>query len=127
MKKVLVVTCVVCALIGVGIGNLALGNSAVKGDEPAMMVSPSTIVLAKVGAVTVHTNIPEGTVAPGTVTLDGVAPILTWADDCGHLAARFAVADLALEPADEVTLTLRGAYIGCAGETFAVEDVVRVK
>ena len=126
MKKVLVVTCVVCALIGVGIGNLALGNSAVKGDEPAMMVSPSTIVLAKVGAVTVHTNIPEGTVAPGTVTLDGVAPILTWADDCGHLAARFAVADLALQPG-RVTLTLCGTYVGDDADTFAAEDVVRVK
>ena len=126
MKKILIVVGMGCAVIGLGLGSAALGNGGVKGGEPGMMVSPQTIVLSKIVAVTVHTNIPEGTVAPGTVTLDGVAPILTWADDCGHLAARFAVADLALQPG-RVTLTLCGTYVGDDADTFAAEDVVRVK
>ena len=127
MKKILIVVGMGCAVIGLGLGSTALGNGGVKGNEPGMMVSPQTIVLSKISALTVHTNIPEVSVDSGTVTLNGIAPVAVWADDCGHLAARFAVADLALEPADEVTLTLRGAYIGGAGETFTVEDVVRVK
>jgi len=124
MKKVLVVTVVLCALIGLGLGQATLGNGGVKGDPPGMMVSPQTIVLRMIDAVTVHTNISEERVADGTVTLDGVAPLAVWADDCGHLAARFAVADLALVPG-KVTLTLRGDYT--AGGTFTVTDQVRVK
>ena len=127
MKKFLIVVGMGCALIGLCLGSAALGNGGVKGDEPGMMVSPQTIVLGKVGAVTVHTNIPAVTVDPGTVTLNDVAPVGVWADDCGHLAARFAVADLNLEPADEVTLTLRGVYTSGPEKDFAVEDVVRVK
>ena len=112
----------VCALVG----SVALGNMAVKGDDPAMMVSPQTIVLAKVAGVTVHTNIPEGLVAPGSVTLNGVAPLAVWADDCGHLAARFAVGDLALSPGN-VVLTLQGAYAGDDAGNFSADDEVRVK
>jgi hypothetical protein len=113
--------------MGLGISGLAFGNSAVKGDEPAMMVSPQTIVLAKVDTVTVHTNIPATTVAGETVTLDGAAALAVWADDLGHLAARFAVADLGLEPAPAVVLTLSGAYIDPAAGTFSAQDTVRVK
>jgi len=133
MRNVLAVTGMVglCALMGLGISGLAFGNSAVKGDAPAMMVSPQTIVLAKVGAVTVHTNIPAGLVDYESVTLDGATPLGVWADDCGHLAARFAVADLALEPARAVTLTLRGTLVDPeTGEpvgTFEAQDTVRVK
>ena len=81
MKKILVVTVVLCALIGLGLGQATLGNGGVKDDQPGMMVSPQTIVLAKVDALTVHTNIPEASVADGTVTLDGVSPLDVWADD----------------------------------------------
>jgi hypothetical protein len=124
MKKILVATVVVCALIGLGLGEATLGNGGVRGTQPGMMVSPQTIVLAKVATVTVHTNITETRVADGTVTLDGVAPLEVWADDCGDLAARFAVADLGLVPGD-VTLTLSGDY--AAGGTFTATDLVRVK
>ena len=125
MKKALTATAILCILIGLGLGSAALGNGGVKGDQPGMMVSPQTIVLAKVSAVTVHTNIPFVSVVPGTLTLDGFAPVAVWADDCGHIAARFAVADLGLEPG-EVTLTLCGNY-AFSGETFAATDMVRVK
>ena len=116
-----------CALMGLGISGLAFGNSAVKGDAPAMMVSPQTIVLAKISAVTVHTNIPAAAVAGETVTLNGAAALAVWADDCGHLAARFAVADLGLEPTEAVVLTLSGAYVDPDAGTFAAQDTVRVK
>ena len=124
MKKILVATVVLCALIGLGLGEATRGNGGVRGDQPGMMVSPQMIVLAKVTAVTVHTNIPEASVADGTVTLNGVAPLDVWADDCGDLVARFAVADLGLVPG-EVTLTLSGDY--AAGGTFTATDLVRVK
>jgi len=96
MEKALIAGMVGVVLLGLGFST-ALGNRGVKSDEPAMMASPQTIVLGKVDAVTVHTNIP---------------------------AARFAAADLDL-PAGEVTLTLYGSYT--AGGTFAVEDVLNVK
>lgn len=127
MRKALSVSVALCVLVGLGVGSIAFGNMAVKGDDPAMMVSPKTIVLGKVSAITVHTNIPAAAVVSSTVTLNGVAPVgSVWADDLGHLAARFAVADLGLEPG-EATLTLCGTYIGEAGETFTAENVVRVK
>ena len=127
MEKVLIAAGTVCAVISLGLGGAAFGNGGVKGIKPGMMVSPQTIVLSKISAVTVHTNIPEVSVVPGSVTLDYVAPVDVWADDCGHLAARFDLADLDLQPDEEVTLTLRGTYIGPDEDTFAVTDVVRVK
>jgi hypothetical protein len=117
--------------MGLGISGLALGNSAVKGDDPGMMVSPQTIVLAKISTVTVHTNIPATTVAGETVTLDGAPALDVWADDCGDLAARFAVDALGLEPAEAVELTLAGTLVDPeTGEpvgTFEAKDTVRVK
>ena len=124
MKKFAIVMGAVCVVAGAGL-TAALGNGAVRGDEPAMMVSPQTIMLAKVSAVAVHTNVPAADVAPASLTLDGVAATEVWADDCGHVAARFAVADLDLAPADAVELTLAGAYADGGG--FTATDVVRVK
>lgn len=127
MKRILIIAVIGCAMFSLGLAGVALGNGGVKGDPPSMMVSPQTIVLSKIAAITVHTNIPAVSVDSATVTLNDVPPIGVWADDCGDLAARFAVADLALEPADEVVLTLRGAYIDEVEGIFAAEDVVRVK
>ena len=126
MKKALTAAGILCVLIGLGLGSAALGNGGVKGDLPGMMVSPQMIVLAKVSAVTVHTNIPYDSVVlvPGSLTLDEIAPAAVWADDCGDIVARFKVADLGLEPG-EVTLTLDGAYV--SGGTFTATDTVRVK
>lgn len=125
MKKFLVATGVVCAVIGLGLGSAALGNGRFKCLDPSMAVSPHTVVLSEISAVTVHTNIPKSSVDLSTVTLDYVEPMYMWADDCGHLAARFSVDELGLVPADAVTLTLRGTLN--SGVTFAPEDVVRVK
>lgn len=103
---------------------IAMANKAVEGDEPAMMISPNTIVLAKVGIITIHTNIPAVIVEPGSIELDGVAPIGVGIDDCGHLVAKFRVADLDLKPG-RTTLTLSGTFKD--GSTFSAADTVRVK
>jgi len=110
-----------------GAGNVVFGNGGVKGNDPGMMVSPQMIVLSKISTVTVHTNIPVVSVDAGTVTLNGVAATSVWADDCGHLAVRFAVAKLALEPSNAVTLTMCGDYVNGPETGFVVQDVVKVK
>lgn len=124
MKRILVVVGIAYVLIGLMFGSMALGSKAVKGDDPAMKVSPHTIVLGKVDTVTVHTNIPCSTVDTGTVRLETVEAEDVWADDCGDLAARFAVTELELDPGD-VTLTLCGIYTD--GEALEATDTVWVK
>ena len=125
MKKSLVAVVALASLAGLLLGSIAIGNGALDPGEPAIMISPQMIVLAKISGVTVHSNIPARSVATGTVALDGVSPVAVWADDRGHLAARFAVADLGLAPG-EATLTLTGDYIE-PGASFAAADDVRVK
>ena len=124
MTRTLLVATVICGLLGIGLAGISLASSAVDGDGPAMMVSPSTIVLAKVDTVTVHTNIRASSVEAGSLDLDGAAPIDVGVDDCGDIVAKFAVADLGLEPG-EATLTLSGAFED--GGLFSASDVVRVK
>jgi len=124
MRKTLFGIVALCGLLGLGLVGNVLANSAVAGDVPAMMASPQMIVLAKVSDITVHTNIPYGTVFPGSVELNNVAASGVWADDCGHLVARFAVKALELTPG-KVTLTLTGLFRD--GAAFAATDVVSVK
>lgn len=119
MAKLSVVFLVVGSIVG-----LAWANSAVDGDVPAIMVSPSTIVLARVSTVTVHTNIPAADVVPESLALNGVAPTSVYVDDCGDIVAKFAVANLGLEPG-AATLTLCGDYD--AGGSFSASDSVIVK
>jgi len=124
MKKRLFGVLALCGLLGIGLAGVAAGSGAVGGDEPAMMVSPSTIVLAKVAAVTIHTNIPASTVEVGSLDLDGAAPTGIGVDSRGHIVIKFAIADLDLAPG-EATLTLSGALKD--GTEFSATDVVRVK
>ena len=93
-----------------------------------IQVSPNVIVLrSKTPALTVHTTIQAGTVATGTVTLNGtIAPTSTFADDNGDLVARFnsdQVKGIASPPS--VTLTLTG--VTRDGEQFQGSQTVLVK
>ena len=124
MKKGLLEAVVLCGILGVGLAGMAMANGALEGDVPAMMVSPSTIVLAKVDIVSVHTNVPATLVASDSLKLDGVAPRHVYTDNLGHIAAKFAVADLALKPG-RVTLTLNGVLED--GGDFSASDTVTVK
>ena len=131
MKKTFFKIVVLCGILGIGLAGIAMANSAVDGEGPCMMVSPSTIVLANdnVDTVTVHTNISASTVKEGSLTLDDAAPVGVWVDDCGHIVARFWIADLGLpESVDEpvaVTLTLCGDLTGDP-TNFSAEDTVMV-
>ncbi|MBN1508282.1 MAG: hypothetical protein JW955_15650 [Sedimentisphaerales bacterium] len=124
MKKRLLVVVVLCGLLATGLAGIALANGALESDTPAIMVSPNTIVLAKVSTVSVHTNIPAAAVVPGSLDLDGVAPTSVYVDNLGHIAAKFAVVDLDLSPGP-VTLTLSGDLTD--GTCFSASDVVTVK
>jgi hypothetical protein len=124
MKRNIVGVAVICGLLGVGLAGIVMANGAVEGDPWGMMVSPSTIVLAKISALTVHTNIPFGLVVPGSVDLDGVAPSGIGRDSLGHIVLKFALADLDLAPGD-ATLTLSGDLT--TGTSFSETDDVRVK
>ena len=124
MKNTLLGAVLLIGMIVIGMTRIALANSAVDGDAPAMMVSPSVIVLAKVDTVTVHTNIAATTVDAGSLALDGVAPTSIGVDDLGHITAKFALADLGLSPG-VVILTLTGTFTD--GGTFSACDTVRVR
>jgi hypothetical protein len=126
MKRNLVVVGIAYVVAGLMFGSMALGSKAVTGG--AMKVSPHTIVLGKVDTVTVHTGIAYDTVQEGTVTLEGAPANDVWADDCGDLAARWAVDDVLdgeYDPFTSVELTLKASYED--GGTFEATDTVRVK
>lgn len=124
MDKTFLGVVALCGLLGLGLAGMAMANGALAGGEESIMVSPSTIVLAKVDTVTVHTNIAATAVEAGSLDLDNVAPISVYADSLGHVVAKFRVADLNLEPGS-VTLTLSGDYKDGGG--FSASDTVTVK
>jgi len=124
MRKVLSAVLVVCGMIGLVCAGVAMGNGALPDGEPAIMVSPAVIVLAKVSTVTVHTNVPADLDDLSTVYLNEASPVGVCADDCGDLVARFLVADLDLS-AGQAALTLSCSYEDGSG--FSATDVVRVK
>lgn len=113
-----------CALLVLGLAGNAMANGAVDGDEPAMMVSPSVIVLSKVDTVTVHTNIFYSCVNTTDLNLDGAVPISIGADSRGHLVAKFAVSDLELSPG-RATLTLYVSLLD--GPVLSLADTVGVR
>ena len=126
MRKMLFAVLAVCCMIGLMSARVAMGNGALRdSSEDAIMVSPATIVLDKVSEVTVHTNVPAGLVDSADIDLNGVEPVEVWADNCGDLVARFAVADLELAPG-EVELTLTALYADGTG-AFSAMDAVTVK
>jgi len=123
MRRV-AVTVAVWILASLGLGGDLGANGAVDGSTADMMISPPTVVLAKVSQVTVHTNIPLSTVIPASVTLDGVAASGVWADTLGHLAARFEVAGLGLAPGVR-TVVFAGLFVD--GREFSMTAEVRVR
>jgi len=124
MKKSLGLALLTCGVLSLAFAGMAMANGALEGDAPAIMVSPSTIVLAKVDTISVHTNVPAVAVVAESLDLNGIAPTGVYVDNLGHIAAKFAVADLGLEPG-EATLTLSGDFEG--GGSFSASDTVTVK
>jgi hypothetical protein len=124
MKRSCGLFLVICGLMGLAFAGMTMANGTLEGGAPAIMVSPSTIVLAKVATVSVHTNVPADTVDAGSLDLNGVAPSSVYVDSLGHIAAKFAVADLELERG-EATLTLSGLFNN--GGSFSAFDTVIVR
>ena len=121
MKRTALKIGVLSAILVIGLAGITMANGKLRGPDPAMMVSPSTIVLAKINTITVHTNIPASIV--DSLDLDGVAPRIVYADSLGHVAAKFSVDALGLE-AGPATLTL---YVETALGNVVLTDTVRVK
>ena len=125
MRKILFAVLAVCGMVGLMSAGVAMGNGALReSSEDAIMVSPATIVLDKVSEATVHTNVPANLEGLLEIDLNGVEPVEVWADDCGDLVARFAVADLELAPG-KVELTLTAVWEDGSG--FSAMDAVTVK
>ncbi len=112
-------------LVGV-LAVLSYANSANKGDDPSITVSPSTLVLkAPVKSISVHSNLPYSLVNPDSVTLEGVAASSVAADDLGDMVAKFDVDAIAeVVEVGEQTLTLTCIF---DGEEISIEDSIRVK
>jgi hypothetical protein len=106
--------------------------NAMAQDEVTITVSPNTLAISSMGnQVTIHTNIPAGSVNVSTLELyvDGSEPpllaIATFADDRGNLVAKFdmgEVKSIVSVPSAEFTMT--GDYFGDGG--FSATDVIKV-
>lgn len=106
---------------------MLLGNSASDGEGFCITVSPSTIVLRSPDkTVSVHSNIPYGIVDTSSLTLNGIEPTGTKADDLGCLVVKLDKADIkqVVSPGT-VTLTLSGQLTD--GTAFEASDTVMVK
>jgi hypothetical protein len=106
-------------------------SSAMAQEEATITVSPNNLAISSTGTkVTIHTNIPAGSVNVSTLELsvDGngsLAPIATFADDRGNLVAKFdmwEVKSYVSVPRAEFTMT--GVYF--VGGSFSASDVIKV-
>ena len=116
---------IVFMLVGI-FAVMGYANSANKGDDPSISISPSTLVLkAPVKCVSVHSNLPYSLVDASSVTLEGVAPYLVTADDLGDMVAKFDVDAIAeVVEAGEQILTMTCIFDGVE---ISVSDGIRVK
>lgn len=95
-----------------------------------VQVAPATILIGadQADQITVHAAIAYSIVDTGSVDLNGLSPVATWADDRGELVARFSPAEVEALPEvqalGDVVLTLSG--LTEEGAAFSGSDVVRV-
>jgi len=107
---------------------VAVANSGSRTDDPlGVSIAPHTLILNSYqgGTVTVHTDIPYGSVVANSLELSGIPVDWTKADDRGCLVAMFEeteVKEVVSSPA--FTLTLRGVTVD--GESFSGSDTVQV-
>ena len=119
-----------------GVAVLLLGLSILAGpafsgersDDPlGVAVSPQMLIIGAVqGSVSVHTDIPYGSVdKTKSVTLNGVDAVYLKADDCGNLVAKYREAEIkAIVAPPSAVMTLEGTRKD--GTTFSGSDTVRV-
>ncbi|MGB2821622.1 MAG: hypothetical protein WBF17_11615 [Phycisphaerae bacterium] len=127
MKRFLMPVLVLCLAVGFLACEALSGSRDGDADGVQIVVAPNTLVLSAPGAwVSVHTNLPFGSVDRSTLELNGLAVAWTKADSRGNLVAKFDIdAVKAIVEPDEATLTLTGAMLD--GEPFAASDTISVK
>ena len=130
MKKHRII--LVMAALALAIGTSAImANKAADGEGICIVISPKTLVLSKnTACVTVHSNLPIGMVDCGSLLLDGVPPVLTKADSCGDLVAKFDdQAIKAIVQPGQTTLTLTGLAFDEFGvlAPFTASDTITVR
>ena len=109
---------------------IAVGARVATCDDPSIVipivVSPSAINLESEGVwVSVHADIPYGSVATAELTLNGVPVKWTKADTRGDLVAKFALDDvknIVAPPSAELTLT----GLTKDGVPFSGTDTIKV-
>lgn len=95
--------------------------------DVGLQVAPATLQLGvdQGGRVTAHVDIPFARVDTGTVTMNGVAAVACFADDCGDLVAKFPEAAIEANVAPpSAVMTLTG--VTKDGIPFAGTTTVRV-
>ncbi|HPO15115.1 MAG TPA: hypothetical protein PLI09_16855 [Candidatus Hydrogenedentes bacterium] len=127
MKKKMVISCLLVIGVAVGIAWVSSGGYILAQVETEITIAPQTLVLSSNSTawVTVHTDLPYGSVASASVTLDGIPIAWSKADARGYFVAKFqmaAVKGIAAPPSVELTLagTLKD------GQTFSGTDAVPV-
>lgn len=128
MRRSIISVIAICLAIGL----IAMSPSIGRAQDATINVAPNMLVISSMGnKVTIHSNIPAGTVNVSTLELsiDGIGsltPISTFADARGQLVAKFdmeEVKGIVNVPSTELTLT--GVYF--EGGTFTASDVIEVK
>ena len=118
--------------ICLAIGLIAMSPSIGWAQDATINVAPNVLVISSQGTkVTIHSNIPAGTVNVSTLELsiDGAGsliPIATFADARGHLVAKFDMLEVkGFVTVPSTVLTLAGIYFD--GGSFSASDVIEVK
>ena len=107
--------------------SLVIANKPNEGDGYNITISPSTLVLSSPDTiVTVHSNIPYGSVDTTKLTLNGIEATFTKADARGDLVVRFSRADVKgiVDPGPAI-LTLSGLLKD--GSSFVASDDITVR
>lgn len=124
MRSIVLSLGILC-LVLVLVSGAAFSNSRTE-DPLGIAVSPQTLLLSQSqGSVSVHTDIPYGSVLLASLDLNGVVPCGTKADARGCLVAKFLENDVkAIVSPPSTVLTLSGVLN--SGVAFSGSDTVRV-
>lgn len=127
MRKVLVGSIFATLALVIGVALVSTGGYIWAEVDAEITVSPRTLVLSSNSTawVTVHTNLPYGSVEFASVTLDGIAIAWSKSDAQGNFVAKFQIGEIkGIAAPPSVELTLAGTLKD--GETFSGTDTVPV-
>ncbi len=128
MRRSIISVIAICLAIGL----IAMSPSIGRAQDATIKVAPNVLVISSQGTkVTIHSNIPAGTVNVSTLglSIDGAGsliPISTFADARGQLVAKFDMEEVkGIVNVPSTVLTLAGIYFD--GGSFSASDVIDVK